>query len=179
MDNAHPNHMQFGNRGYGEFQFIKLMAEEVEKGYTPGSTFNKKHQLYVYGKFRSMFGPLYSDRFLRSRFKQLKKRYLDFSEVLTHESIIWNRQTNIVEGDEELLKDRCKVYVHIFKFISLIIPTLISPSNIRDNRIYEHLINPNTTWLTFQRNRMNNGQFHGEEHYDLLCQIFESGVKFE
>lgn len=134
MANLHPNPMQPPNRGSGEFHFLKLMAEEVGKGYSPGSTFNRKHQLYVYGKFRSMFGPLYSDRYLRAKLKNLQKRYLDFSELLNQEGITWNRKTNIVKGNEELLKERWRVNMHIF---NLTISAIIFHSNMRNNRFYE------------------------------------------
>lgn len=99
-------------RGQGEFQFLKMMAEELEKGYTPGSTFRKESQLYVYRKFRSVFGPIYSDRFLKSRFRHLKKRYQEFSEMMSQKGIYWEKKANVVYGNEKLLRAQYKVNLH-------------------------------------------------------------------
>ncbi|KAI3471823.1 hypothetical protein Pfo_028476 [Paulownia fortunei] len=123
-------------RGQGEFQFLKMMAEEIEKGYTPGSTFRPESQLHVYRKFRAAFGPIYSDRFLKSRFKHLKKRYQEFSELLNQEGIYWNKKSNLVYGNEKLLREQYK-------------------------------------------GRYKNGGYFGEQNFELMCQIFESGVKFK
>lgn len=124
MANVQP--VQPGHRGYGEFQFLKIMAEEIEKGCVTGSTFRKEHQLYVYRKFRSLFGPIYSDHFLRSKFKHLKKRYHEFSELLNQEKILWYKTSNIVYGDEKLLKEKCKVNLH-FKILFSNNSPLLSP----------------------------------------------------
>lgn len=96
--------------GQGEFQLLKMMAEEIERGeYRPGSAFTPESQLYVFRRFRKLFGPLYSDRFLKSRFKNLKKRYHEFSALLNHEGIHWDKENNLVCGNEELLQELCKV----------------------------------------------------------------------
>ncbi|KAL0347057.1 UNVERIFIED_CONTAM: hypothetical protein Scaly_1721700 [Sesamum calycinum] len=124
-----------GYRGHGEFQFLKMMAEEIEKGYIPGSIFRPESQVYVFRKFRAAFGAIYSDRFLRSRFKHLKKRYHEFSELLNQEGIYWNKKQNVVHGNETILR-------------------------------------------TKYRARFRNGAYIGEENFDLMCQIFESGVEF-
>ncbi|KAL6559201.1 hypothetical protein OROHE_006570 [Orobanche hederae] len=123
--------------GQGEFYFLKMMAEELEKGgYTPGSTFKRESQLYVFRKFRIAFGPIYSDRFLKMKIKYLKKKHKDFSELLSQEGIYWNMEDNVVYGNEELLSKKYKC-------------------------------------------RYRDGVYHGEQYYDLMRQIFESGVKFE
>ncbi|KAK6139928.1 hypothetical protein DH2020_026304 [Rehmannia glutinosa] len=119
--------------GQGEFYFLKMIAEEIEKGYKPGSTFKPESQLYVFTKFRAAFGPFYPDRFLKYKIKQLKKRYQDFSELLSQNGINWNKKKNVVYGNEKLLRETYK------------------------------------------------GRYAkaGEKNFDLMCQVFESGVMFE
>lgn len=100
MDDVHPAY-----RGQGELQFLKIIAEEIEKAeYRPGTTFTKESERYVFRRFRTKLGPLYSDRFLRSRFKTIKKRYLEFSEMISKPGLYWDKKNNVVYGNEELLR---------------------------------------------------------------------------
>ncbi|KAL8039718.1 hypothetical protein ABFX02_10G054350 [Erythranthe guttata] len=119
----------------GEFHFLKIMAEEIEKHYVPGSTFREESQNYVFRKFRVAFGPFYSDRFLKSRFKHLRKRYQDFSDILSHEGVHWNKEHNLLYGNQKVLTEKCKSH---FK----------------------------------------NGRYNGEPHFELMSQIFGSGIKY-
>ncbi|GFQ03577.1 hypothetical protein PHJA_002501500 [Phtheirospermum japonicum] len=98
------------HREHGEAHFLKLMAEEIENGgYTPGSTFRHESMLYVFRKFRIVYGPIYSDRFLKMKVKQLKKRYQEFSELMSQDEIYWNKQNNVVYGNMKLLSEKYKV----------------------------------------------------------------------
>ncbi|XP_051130187.1 uncharacterized protein LOC127250806 [Andrographis paniculata] len=124
----------------GEFFFLQFLAEEIERGYTPGSTFRQESQLYVNRRLRTVVGPLYgpmfSDRYLKSKIKTLKKRYHEFSKLLSQKGIHWDVEDNIVYGNEKHLRAHYK-------------------GNYRK------------------------GGCPGEVHYDLMRQVFESGVKFK
>ncbi|KAL3642683.1 hypothetical protein CASFOL_013498 [Castilleja foliolosa] len=125
------------NREQGEVHFLKLMAEELRKAeYPPGSTFRRESMLYVFKKFRIAYGPMYSDRYLKSKIKQLFKKYREFSVLMSEDEIYWDKQNNIVYGNDKLLREKYKA-------------------------------------------RYRAGAYLGEENYDLMCEIFESGVKFE
>ncbi|KAL3628292.1 hypothetical protein CASFOL_027338 [Castilleja foliolosa] len=102
MDNVLPP-----NRGDGETHFLNLMAEEMENGgYTPGTTFKRESMLYVFRKFRRVYGPIFSDRFLKTKFKKLKTRYQEFSVLMSHDDIYWNKQNNVISGNENLLREK-------------------------------------------------------------------------
>ncbi|GER54220.1 CCR4-NOT transcription complex subunit 7 [Striga asiatica] len=123
-------------RGNGEFHFLKMMAREIEKAeYPPGSTFRRESMLNVFRKFRILFGPIYSDRYLKMKIKSLKKKYQEFSELLNQENIFWNKQNNIVYGNDQLLNER-------------------------------------------YRARYRNGVFIGERNYDLMRDVYDSGINF-
>ncbi|KAG6437246.1 hypothetical protein SASPL_102158 [Salvia splendens] len=127
----------YGHRGQGgDFQLLKMMVEEIERGdYTPGSTFRKESELYVYEKFRSVFGRVHSDRLLKSRLQILSRKYKTFSEMMNKPGISWDMKKNVVYGNEKLLREKYKY-------------------------------------------RCRYGHYYGEKHFDLMCQVFESGVKF-
>ncbi|CAA0837841.1 Unknown protein [Striga hermonthica] len=96
-------------RGRGEYYFLKVMAEEIEKAdYPPGATFSQESMLCVFRNFRSIFGPIFSDRCLKQKIKSLKKKYKDFSELLKEDNILWDKQNNIVYSNDELLSVKYK-----------------------------------------------------------------------
>lgn len=97
------------DRGDAEKFFLRMMVDEIEKGYAPGSTFKLESQLSVNRKFRILFGPIFSDRYLKSRLKNLRKRHKEFSELLNREGIMWNMKLNAVYGNDKLLKEEYKV----------------------------------------------------------------------
>ncbi|KAG6433923.1 hypothetical protein SASPL_105542 [Salvia splendens] len=102
----------YGYRGQGDFQFLKMMVEEIERGdYTPGSTFRKESELYVYEKFRSMFGRVHSDRLLKLRLQILNRKYKDFSEMMNKPGISWDMKKNVVSGNEQLLRAKYKITI--------------------------------------------------------------------
>lgn len=102
-------HIPREDRGDAEKFFLRMMVDEIEKGYAPGSTFRLESQLSVNRKFRILFGPIFSDRYLKSRLKNLRKRHKEFSELLNREGIMWNMQLNAVYGNDKLLKEEYKV----------------------------------------------------------------------
>lgn len=100
----------YGIGGHGNFQLLKMMVEEIERGnYTPGSTFRKESELYVYKKFRSVFGRVHSNRILKSRLQILNRKYKIFSEIMNKPGISWDMKKNVVYGNEKLLREKYKV----------------------------------------------------------------------
>ncbi|KAL3628229.1 hypothetical protein CASFOL_027275 [Castilleja foliolosa] len=161
MDNVLPP-----NRGDGETHFLKLMAEEMENGgYTPGTTFKHESMLYVFRKFRRVYGPIFSDRFLKTKFKKLKTRYQEFSVLMSHDDIYWNKQSNVISGDENLLREKYRVKNDCFYWLQCPTYLLIDLNKQSD--------------LAPLQARYRHGVYLGECNYDLMRQIFEVGVSFE
>ncbi|GFQ01750.1 hypothetical protein PHJA_002318900 [Phtheirospermum japonicum] len=97
-------------RGQGEVHFLKLMAEEIENGgYAPGLTFRSESMLCVFRKFRIVCCPIYSDCFLKIKIKQIKKKYQEFSELMSQDAIYWNKKNNVVYGNMKLLSEKYNV----------------------------------------------------------------------
>lgn len=110
--------------------------------------------------------------------RNLKKRYQKFSQIRSHEGVFWNKKHNVVSGNQEVLKKipTGTLTKKFSKFILKINYILFFISKHNKYRYFSCVSYNKQKYVSFSKSYGRTGFYVGEEHFDLMRHIFESGV---